>query len=189
MDKNKCVCTVNLFVYIVNLRRKKKGVGVEPVVKTRSIGLRFLCVYCILCVTGLQLWTGRHEWGPLMGKWIDYYVSLLFDCNGRHCKRCYHFCFLFNVPTAGVVTTATKWSRMDNIIAGFQGIGRSTQTRLQGATSIGTQLCPGHSGMQIWVDFHWNVSFILLLVLEKLGVSVACQINSPCYHIDDSLLV
>lgn len=96
---------------------------------------------------------------------------------------------LFNVPTAGVVTTATKWSRMDNIIAGFQGIGRSTQTRLQGATSIGTQLCPGHSGMQIWVDFHWNVSFILLLVLEKLGVSVACQINSPCYHIDDSLLV
>lgn len=96
---------------------------------------------------------------------------------------------LFNVPTAGVVTTATKWSRMDNIIAGFQGIGRSTQTRLQGATSIGTQLCPGHSGMQIWVDFHWNVSFILLLVLEKLRVSVACQINSPCYRIDDSLLV
>lgn len=48
---------------------------------------------------------------------------------------------------------------------------------------LATQVCKSE------LIFHWNVSFILLLVLEKLGVSVACQINSPCYHIDDSLLV
>lgn len=150
MDKNKCVCTVNLFVYIVNLRRKKKGWVWNRSWRPGQSDYVF-CVFIVYfvwlgCNCELDVTNEVHWWGNESIIMFGYCLIVMGAIVNV-------VIILFNVPTAGVVTTATKWSRMDNIIAGFQGIGRSTQTRLQGATSIGTQLCPGHSGMQIWVDF------------------------------------
>ena len=71
--------------------------------------------------------------------------------HGISCAGPYFFVLLFVLffyyfCCPGVAADATKRSGVDHLVSGFQGTGRTFETRLEGATPAGTQFRPGHSG-------------------------------------------